>query len=135
MAPKKMGQYLSAIALVIPDYDEAIAYYCTILGFELIEDTKLSSQKRWVVVAPPGGECRLVLAKAANEEQKRAIGNQTGGRVFLFLNTDDFDRDYARYQKAGVEFTEEPREEPFGKVVVFKDPFGNKWDLIENRDQ
>lgn len=130
-----MKQFLSAIALVIPDYDEAIAFYTQSLGFELIEDTVMSPEKRWVVVAPPGGECQLVLAKAANEEQKRAIGNQTGGRVFLFLRTDDFDRDYARYQKAGVEFTESPREEPFGKVVIFKDPFGNKWDLIEAREQ
>ena len=126
-----MPQHLSALALVVPDYDEAIAFYVGKLGFELLEDTALSEAKRWVRVAPPGSkETALLLAKAKGPEQEAAIGNQTGGRVFLFLETDDFDRDYARYVAEGVEMTEEPRHEPFGKVVVFKDPFGNKWDLI-----
>jgi len=127
-----MKQFLSGLALVVPDYDEAIDFYVGKLGFELIEDTKRSETKRWVVVAPPGSqETTLILAKATGPEQEAAIGNQTGGRVFLFLDTDDFDRDYARYREAGVEMTEEPRHEPFGKVVVFKDPYGNKWDMIE----
>lgn len=129
-----MKQFLSGLALVVPDYDEAIDFYVGKLGFDLIEDTKRSETKRWVVVAPPGsGETTLILAKAKGPEQEAAIGNQTGGRVFLFLDTDDFDRDYTRYLEAGVEMTEEPRNEPFGKVVVFKDPYGNKWDMIERR--
>lgn len=126
-----MPQYLSALAIVVPDYDEAIDFYVNSLGFELLEDTKRSETKRWVRVAPPGAkETCLLLAKAKGPEQEAAIGNQTGGRVFLFLETDDFDRDYERYLKAGVEMTEEPRQIEVGKVVVFKDPFGNKWDLI-----
>lgn len=130
-----MSQYLSALALVVPDYDAAIAFYVDALGFELLEDTRLSDNKRWVRVAPPGAkETSLLLAKAKGPEQEAAIGNQTGGRVFLFLETDDFDRDYTRYVEAGVEMTETPRSEPFGKVVVFKDPFGNKWDLIGRKD-
>ncbi|MEO1042195.1 MAG: VOC family protein [Pseudomonadota bacterium] len=128
-----MRQYLSALALVVPDYDEAIAFYVNTLGFTLAEDTRLSDTKRWVRVTPPGAkETSLLLAKAKGAEQEAAIGNQTGGRVFLFLETDDFDRDYARYQRAGVTFDEEtPRLEDFGKVIVFSDPYGNKWDLIE----
>jgi len=126
-----MAQHLSALALVVPDYDEAIRFYVDKLGFDLVEDTALSPDKRWVRVRPPGAaETSLLLAKAKNAEQATAIGHQAGGRVFLFLETDDFDGDYEHYVAAGVEMTEEPRHEAFGKVVVFKDPFGNKWDLI-----
>ena len=127
-----MTQYLSAVTVVVPDYDAAIAFYVGKLGFQLIEDTPQSGSKRWVLVSPPGtAESRLLLAKADSDRQYQAIGNQTGGRVFLFLATDDFDRDHAAYMRAGVEFVEEPRVEPYGKVAVFRDPFGNKWDLIQ----
>lgn len=127
-----MSQYLSAVTLVVPDYDAAIAFYVGRLGFELVEDTRLSAVKRWVVVAPSGShETRLLLAKAATRAQATRIGDQTGGRVFLFLATNDFDRDYAAMVAKGVRFLEAPRLEPYGKVVVFTDPFGNKWDLIE----
>jgi catechol 2,3-dioxygenase-like lactoylglutathione lyase family enzyme len=127
-----MKQHISALALLVPGYDEAIAYYVERLGFRLVEDTLLSATKRWVVIAPPGNsETGLLLARADSPEQKAAIGNQAGGRVFLFLNTDDIDRDYARLTKAGIEFLEEPRLEVYGKVAVFRDAFGNKWDLIE----
>ncbi len=128
-----MKAYLSAVSLVVPDYDAALAFYVTVLGFELREDTRLSATKRWVVVAPPGtgaSGCQLVLAKAANDSQRQAIGNQTGGRVFLFLTTDDFDRDHARLSGLGVPFTAAPRDESYGRVAVFVDPFGNLWDLI-----
>ena len=130
-----MSQHLSAIALLVPDYDEAIAYYVGVLGFTLSEDTQLSETKRWVRVTPPGAqETSLLLAQAKGPEQEAAIGNQSGGRVFLFLDTDDFDRDYARYHEAGVIFAEDaPREEEFGKVIVFSDPYGNKWDLVERK--
>ena len=127
-----MKQHISALALLVPGYDEAIAYYVGKLGFKLVEDTALSPTKRWVVVAPPGNsETGLLLAQADSANQRRAIGNQAGGRVFLFLKTDDFDRDFARFQKAGIEFLEDPRLEAYGKVAVFRDAFGNKWDLIE----
>ena len=127
-----MMQNISAVTLLVPDYDEAIAFYVGKLGFRLIENTDLSATKRWVVVAPPGSsESGLLLAQADSQDQKEAIGNQTGGRVFLILKTDDFDRDYARFKHAGIEFLEEPRMESYGKVVVFQDAFGNKWDLIE----
>jgi catechol 2,3-dioxygenase-like lactoylglutathione lyase family enzyme len=127
-----MKQQLVQIALVVNEYDEAIAFYTQKLSFILLEDTVLSPVKRWVVLAPPGGEgCHLLLAKAANEEQKSRIGNQTGGRVFLFLHTDDFWRDYNNWRAAGVEFVREPANEPYGTVSVFKDLYGNLWDLIE----
>jgi catechol 2,3-dioxygenase-like lactoylglutathione lyase family enzyme len=127
-----MKQHISALALLVPGYDEAIAYYVERLGFRLVEDTVLSPTKRWVVVAPPGNsETGLLLARADSHAQRAAIGNQAGGRVFLFLKTDDFDRDFARFKKAGIEFLEEPRLEAYGKVAVFRDAFGNKWDLIE----
>lgn len=127
-----MKQHLGAIALIVPDYDDAIDFYVGKIGFELIEDTNLSNGKRWVLVAPKGStETRLLLAKADGPDQVAAIGNQTGGRVFLFLNTDNFDRDFAAMTAKGVTFLEEPRLEPYGKVAVFRDPFGNKWDLIE----
>ncbi|MGF1605448.1 MAG: VOC family protein [Rhodothalassiaceae bacterium] len=127
-----MRQCLSANTLVVPDYDAALAFYVGALGFILIEDTAVSATKRWVLVAPPGStETRLLLAEAATPAQRAAIGNQTGGRVFLFLSTDDFDRDHARFLDAGVRFLEAPRDEPYGRVAVFEDPFGNRWDLIE----
>jgi len=127
-----MNQHISALALLVPGYDEAIAYYVERLGFMLVEDTVLSPTKRWVVVAPPGNsKTGLLLARADSPEQRAAIGNQAGGRVLLLLKTDDFDRDFARLKKAGVEFLEDPRLEAYGKVAVFRDAFGNKWDLIE----
>ncbi|NNF05355.1 MAG: VOC family protein [Candidatus Eisenbacteria bacterium] len=128
-----MSQKLASIALLVRDYDEAITYYTESLGFELLEDTKLSESKRWVRVRPPGSECCLLLAKALGETQTEAIGNQSGGRVFLFLHTDNFTRDYEHMKSKGVRFVEEPRHEPFGTVVVFEDLHGNKWDLIEPR--
>lgn len=127
-----MTQHLAAIALVVPDYDEAIDFYVGKLGFALIEDTRLSDTKRWVLVAPPGSrETRLLLAKADNPEQKTRIGNQAGGRVFLFLHTDDFVRDYEKMRAQGIRFLESPRHEAYGTVAVFVDPYGNKWDLIQ----
>jgi catechol 2,3-dioxygenase-like lactoylglutathione lyase family enzyme len=128
-----MSATLGMIALVVRDYDEAIAYYVNTLGFSLIEDTRMSETKRWAVVAPGGDGARLLLAKAANPAQEASIGNQTGGRVFLFLYTPDFDATYARYRKAGVRFVESPRQESYGKVVVFEDLYGNRWDLIERQ--
>jgi catechol 2,3-dioxygenase-like lactoylglutathione lyase family enzyme len=120
----------------VDDYDSAIEYYTTALGFTLIEDTKMSETKRWVVVAPDANQgAALLLAKAASPEQIAAIGNQTGGRVMFFLYTDDFDRDYDRMAEHNVAFTEEPRQEEFGKVVVFADKYGNKWDFIERKGQ
>ncbi|QDG75564.1 VOC family protein [Labrenzia sp. PHM005] len=127
-----MKQIISAVALLVPDYDDGLAYYVGVLGFDLIEDTELAPGKRWVLVAPKGSsETRLLLAKADGSDQEQAIGSQTGGRVFLFLTTDDFDRDFAAMSAQGVTFLEDPRCEPYGKVVVFQDPFGNKWDLIQ----
>lgn len=127
MADTRIG----ALALVVPDYDAAIAYYTGALGFRLLEDTDQGGGKRWVVVQPPGGGVSLLLAKAANKTQAAAIGNQAGGRVFLFLETDDFDRDYAAFAAAGVTFREAPRQESYGTVAVFEDAFGNLWDLIQ----
>ncbi|MBG6157260.1 catechol 2,3-dioxygenase-like lactoylglutathione lyase family enzyme [Labrenzia sp. EL_159] len=127
-----MKQIIGAVTLVVPDYDAAISFYVEKLGFDLVEDTKLSPNKRWVLVAPKGStETRLLLALADGDQQIAAIGNQTGGRVCLFLNTDDFDRDHQAMKSKGVTFLETPRVEPYGKVAVFEDPFGNKWDLIE----
>lgn len=127
-------QTLAAIAVVVADYDEAIQYYTGVLGFDLIEDTDMGGDKRWVLVAPKNSSgCQLLLAKAKNAEERSAIGNQTGGRVFFFLHTNDFWRDYNAYKAAGVEMTEAPREEVYGTVVVFKDIYGNKWDLIERK--
>ncbi|MEO7444467.1 MAG: VOC family protein [Ferruginibacter sp.] len=128
-----MALKLFQLSLLVPDYDDAISYYTRDLGFILIKDNFLSPDKRWVVVSP-GGEAGLhiLLAKAANENQKMAIGNQAGGRVFLFLHTDDFDADFARLTSAGVEFTRKPVQEAWGKVAVFKDKYGNLWDLIES---
>lgn len=125
-----MNQQIAQLTLVVNDYDEAIEFYTKKIGFILKEDTVLSETKRWVVVGPKNSSCNLLLAKAANEEQKKSIGNQTGGRVFLFLNTDDFRRDYRTLQQNGVEFVREPVEEKWGTVAVFKDLYGNLWDLI-----
>lgn len=126
-----MNQRIAHIALVVNDYDEAIEFYTQKLGFDLLEDTPLSETKRWVMVAPKGsGECCLLLAKAANEEQRSRVGNQTGGRVFLFLHTDDFWRDHACLVAGGARIDGEPREESYGTVVVFEDLYGNRWDLI-----
>ena len=125
---------LGMITVVVDNYDSAIDYYTTALGFTLVEDTKMSETKRWVVVAPdPENGAALLLAEATTSEQKAAIGNQSGGRVMFFLYTDNFDRDYAQMSKHNVSFTEEPRVEDFGKVVVFADKYGNKWDFIERR--
>ena len=127
-----MNQHIAHIALVVDDYDEAIKFYTGKLNFILIEDTVLSETKRWVIIAPQGtGSCSLLLAKAANEEQKSRTGNQTGGRVFLFLYTDDFWRDYKNMQEKGISFVREPNVEEYGTVAVFKDLYGNLWDLIE----
>jgi catechol 2,3-dioxygenase-like lactoylglutathione lyase family enzyme len=126
-----MSQSIVAVTLVVRDYDEAIAFYTRQLGFDLTEDTSLGAGKRWVRVTPPGGQgTSLLLAKADTPSQVNAIGNQTGGRVFLFLQTDDFWRDYQQMRAEGVTFLEEPREESYGTVVVFEDPFGNQWDLL-----
>jgi catechol 2,3-dioxygenase-like lactoylglutathione lyase family enzyme len=127
-----MNQKLANIALLVKDYDEAITFYVEKLNFELVEDTKLSNEKRWVLVKPKGQyDFSLLLAKAVNEEQKSRIGNQTGGRVFLFLQTDDFERDYKKLLKKEIEIIRAPKEETYGKVLVFKDLYGNLWDLIE----
>jgi catechol 2,3-dioxygenase-like lactoylglutathione lyase family enzyme len=127
-----MKQHIAHIALVVDDYDAAISYYTKILGFDLIEDTQLSADKRWVLVAPKGSsEARLLLAKAANSEQAQHVGNQTGGRVFLFLHSDDFWRDYELMKTRGVKFIELPRKEIYGHVVVFEDLYGNRWDLLQ----
>lgn len=115
----------------MPDYDEAIAFYVDALGFELIENVDLGDGKRWVKVAPTGGQNSILLARADGDAQTASIGHQTGGRVSFFLETDDFDNDYRRFEAKGVRFLERPRDEPYGIVVVFSDPFGNLWDLIE----
>jgi catechol 2,3-dioxygenase-like lactoylglutathione lyase family enzyme len=125
---------LAFVALVVRDYDEAIAYYVGVLGFELLEDRYVPGQdKRWVSVRPQGSACGFVLARAADEGQAAAIGRQGGGRVFLFLHTDDFHRDYDDWKAKGVRFRESPREEAFGTVAVFEDLYGNAWDLIQRR--
>lgn len=130
-----MPQNLTCISLVVKDYDEAIAYYTQVLQFNLLEDEPRENNKRWVVVAPPGsnGGANLLLAKASTPEQHASVGKQTGGRVFLFLHTDDFWRDYRSMLDRGVRFIEQPREEAYGTVVVFEDLYGNKWDFIQPR--
>ncbi|HEY2583846.1 MAG TPA: VOC family protein [Mucilaginibacter sp.] len=129
-----MKQHIGHISLVVKDYDEAIAFYTQKLNFDLVEDTPLSESKRWVLVRPKGAaECCLLLAKAVGDEQKSRIGNQTGGRVFLFLYTDDFWRDYNEMKAKGITFVHEPKAEAYGTVAVFKDLYGNLWDLIEAR--
>jgi catechol 2,3-dioxygenase-like lactoylglutathione lyase family enzyme len=127
-----MKQSIAHIALVVDDYDEAIKFYTEKLDFELLEDTPQSETKRWVLVAPKGAEeCRLLLAKGVGDEQRSRIGNQTGGRVFLFLKTDDFWRDYEAYKQKGVNFVRDPKTEDYGTVAVFEDLYGNLWDLVE----
>ena len=127
-----MKQSIVHIALVVNDYDEAIKFYTERLSFTLVEDTPQSETKRWVLVAPPGSEeCRLLLAKGVGEEQRSRVGNQTGGRVFLFLKTDDFWRDYNNMLSQGIEFVREPKNEDYGTVAVFADLYGNLCDLIE----
>lgn len=129
-----MSARISQLALLVRDYDEAIRFFTRALGFELLEDSPRGNAKRWVRVGPAGdGGAALLLARAATPEQERAIGNQSGGRVFLFIETGDFARDYARMLSEGVRFTEEPRYEDYGTVVVFLDLYGNKWDLIERK--
>jgi catechol 2,3-dioxygenase-like lactoylglutathione lyase family enzyme len=125
-------QHIYAVALTVPDYDQAIAYYCGVLGFALIEDTPQGGDKRWVMVRPKGMiGTNILLARALGETQIASIGNQTGGRVFVFLHTDNFDRDYQNYQANGVDFIGTPRNEPYGKVCKFRDAFDNLWDLLE----
>ena len=130
----RMQQAIATIALVVADYDEAIAFYRDAVGFSLVEDKLMGGEKRWVVMAPKGqGGARLLLAKADGPEQQAVVGRQAVGRVMLFLETDDFARDYKRMVANGVSFIEEPRHEPYGSVAVFVDLYGNKWDLIEPR--
>jgi catechol 2,3-dioxygenase-like lactoylglutathione lyase family enzyme len=129
-----LKQHIAHIALVVDDYDKAIEFYTQKLNFNLIEDTVLSETKRWVLVAPNGSsQCKLLLAKAASEEQQSRVGNQTGGRVFLFLYTDNFERDYNKMKSKGIEFVRPPSKESYGTVAVFKDLYGNLWDLIESK--
>lgn len=131
-----MNQRIAHIALVVNDYDEAIDFYTNKLDFTLLEDTKIDDQKRWVVVAPPGArECSLLLAKAANPQQSESIGNQSGGRVFLFLFTDDFWRDYHKMLERDITFIRPPEEYEYGTVAVFADLYGNLWDLLQPSDK
>jgi catechol 2,3-dioxygenase-like lactoylglutathione lyase family enzyme len=127
-----MAQHLHAVTLVVPDYDEGIRFYVDTLSFDLCADIPLKAGKRWVLVKPKRAEGgHLLLAEASDAGQVAAIGNQTGGRVGFFLHTDDFDGDYAEMRAAGVMFEEDPRTEPYGKVAVWQDPFGNRWDLLQ----
>ena len=127
-----MRQWIGLVTLVVDDYDEAIAYFTQKLGFAVVQDTPVDAGKRWVVVAPQGaGGSGLLLAKAANQRQRQAVGSQAGDRVFLFLYTDDFQRDHAAFKERGVAFIDGPRREPYGTVAVFTDLCGNRWDLIE----
>lgn len=127
-----MHQKIAHIALTVLDYDDAIAFYTKKLAFRLIEDTPIGEGKRWVLLLPPGAqECHLLLALASSEQQLASVGNQTGGRVFLFLYTDDFWRDYKTMTANGIRFIGEPRNEPYGTVIVFEDLYGNKWDLLQ----
>ena len=132
-----MKQSLGLVSLVVRDYDEALEFFVGKLGFGLVEDTEVPEQsKRWVVVSPPGAsETRLLLAKASSPEQASRVGAQTGGRVFLFLYTDDFWRDYERYRAGGVEFVRPPKQEAYGIVAVFKDLYGNMWDLLHPKER
>jgi catechol 2,3-dioxygenase-like lactoylglutathione lyase family enzyme len=131
-----MKQQIAHLALVVDDYDDAIRFYTEKIGFTLVEDTVMSPTKRWVVVAPKGSNgCSLLLAKAANDEQKSRVGNQTGGRVFLFLYTDDFWSDYNRMIANGVKFVREPVKQDYGTVAVFEDLYGNMWDLLESKKE
>lgn len=131
--PEHMSQFIALVSLVVHEYDEAIHFFVGKLGFTLITDAYVPAQdKRWVVVSPSGnGSCQLLLAEASTEEQRSIIGNQSGGRVFLFLATDDFWRDYRAFRSKGIEFVREPKEESYGTVAVFKDLYGNLWDLVQ----
>ncbi len=126
-----MPQHLNMTALLVDEYDAALSFFVDKLGFEVREDTALGDGKRWVVVAPHGAVSALLLARAVNDRQRAAIGDQSGGRVFLFLETDDFARDHLAYAQRGIRFVEEPRSEPYGIVAVFEDLYGNRWDLIQ----
>jgi catechol 2,3-dioxygenase-like lactoylglutathione lyase family enzyme len=128
-----LNQSISAVTLVVCDYDEAIRFFTHALRFEVVEDTPLAPGKRWVIVRPPGGGTALLLARAATPEQAARVGDQAGGRVFLFLGTDDFWRDYREMKGRGVQFAEEPRDEGYGTVAVFLDLYGNRWDLVGPR--
>ena len=129
-----MKQRIAHITIVVRDYDEAIKFYTQKLKFELLEDTRLNETKRWVLVAPKGSkECSLLLAKASNENQEYSIGNQTGGRVFLFLHTDNFERDYKNLVDQGIKIVRLPAEKPYGTVAVFEDLYGTLWDLVERQ--
>lgn len=128
-----MPRRISSVALVVRDYDEALAFYRDALGFDVIANNDLGDGKRWIEVAPPGGGTTLLLAEATNPRQLDAVGNQSGGRVFLFLETDDFERDYAAMGERGVRFVEKPRYEAYGTVAVFVDLYGNRWDLIQSK--
>jgi catechol 2,3-dioxygenase-like lactoylglutathione lyase family enzyme len=135
-----MAQTIGYVALVVRDYDEALAFFTHSLGFTVIEDAvakdRLGNDKRWVIVSPPGSRgTSLLLARASTPEEASRVGNQTGGRVFLFLHTDDFWRDYHEMLARGVKFNEAPRQEPYGTVAVFEDLYGNKWDLLELKDK
>ncbi len=131
-----MKQHIAHIALVVRDYDEAIEFYTQKLDFTLLEDTKIDEKKRWVMVAPPGAkECCLLLAKAANEEQLKSVGNQAGGRVAFFLFTDDFERDYEKMIAREINFVRPPTDFNYGRVAVFEDLYGNLWDLIEPNNE
>lgn len=125
--------HIANVTLLVADYDQAIAWYTGKLGFALLEDTPLGAGKRWVRVAPRGGEATLLLAQASTAEQRAHVGAQSGGRVAFFLHTDDFERDYAAMSAAGVRFVEQPRDEAYARVVVFEDLYGNRWDLLQPR--
>jgi catechol 2,3-dioxygenase-like lactoylglutathione lyase family enzyme len=128
-----MKRHIACFALVVDDYDRAITYYTDVLGFELREDSPREGGKRWVVVAPAGAETAILLAQASNDAQRARIGDQTGGRVGVFLHTDDFRRDHVAMLARGVRFVEQPREEDYGIVAVFEDLYGNRWDLLESK--
>ena len=129
-----MAKTIAAVTLLVPSYEEGLAFYRDVLGFRVVEDTPLAPDKRWLLLAPANSDgTRLLLARAATAIQRLAVGDQAGGRVFLFLHTDDFEGDHRRYLAAGVEFLETPRQERYGVVAVFKDPFGNRWDLLQPR--
>ncbi|HXQ81031.1 MAG TPA: VOC family protein [Opitutaceae bacterium] len=126
-----MKQAIGAVSLLVRDYGEAVDFYTRVLRFEVVQDVPLGGGRRWILLGPPGScECRVLLSRAKNEEEAQAIGRQAGGRVFLFLHTDDFDRDYREMRQRGVRFVEEPRREEYGTVAVFEDLYGNKWDLL-----
>ena len=128
-----MQRHLAYVRLLIDDYDNALECFTQVLGFEVVQDEQLTNEQRWIVVAPSAEGGALLLDKASTAEQRNLVGKQGGGRVWLFLHTDDFDCDYARMQERGVRFEETPRNEPYGKVVVFTDRWGNRWDLVQSR--